>query len=139
MTIRAILKAVYAVLGAVYLFVGVGALLLPTGWLPVPLASEFANFYAVQAPDSFLSHLTQEFGTAMIALGLVFAWQAWREHPSRSLHWLLTIYLLLDALVHWVGPQGLIGAPDRALIDSVPPLLMLVLGVLRRWQYDHQQ
>ena len=56
--------------------------------------------------------------------------QASRSEPSRSLHWLLTLYLMLDSLIHWVGPQGLIGSLQRGVINSIPPLVFLVLGIL---------
>ena len=70
-----------------------------------------------------MNHLTQEFGTLAIAVGLVFLWQARRDEPSRSLHWLLTLYLVLDSSIHWVGPQGLMGSVQRRLINSIPPLV----------------
>ena len=81
-------------------------------------------------PSLYLNHLTQEFGTLVIAVGLVFLWQARREGPSRSLHWLLTLYLVLDSAIHWVGPQGLVGSLQRGLINSIPAVLLLILGVL---------
>ena len=89
-----------------------------------------AGLYAAATPESFLDHLTQEFGTLAIAVGLVFPWQARHEEPSRSLHWLLTLYLVLDAPIHGVGPQGFIGSLQRGLINLIPPLFLLILGVL---------
>jgi hypothetical protein len=50
----------------------------------------------------------------VIAIGLVFLWQARRDEPSHRLHWLLTLYLALDSVIHWVGPQGLIGRIMRS-------------------------
>jgi hypothetical protein len=131
MSLLAITKAVYALLGALYVLVGIGSIALPAGWIPLRwVGDDVAPLYSAAPPDSFLNHLTQEFGTLAIAVGLVFLWQARREEPSRSLHWLLTVYLALDASIHWVGPQGFIGSLQRGIINSIPLLLLLVLGVL---------
>ena len=131
MTLRSLTKAVYALLGVLYLLVGVGSIALPAGWIsPRWLGDDVAALYLAATPESFLNHLTQEFGTLVIAVGLVFLWQARRDEPSRSLHWLLTLYLVLDSSIHWVGPQGLIGSLQRGLINSIPPLVLLILGLL---------
>ena len=130
-TLRTLTRAVYALLGLLYLLLGVGSIALPAGWIsPRWLGGDFAELYGAAAPESFLNHLTQELGTLAIAVGLVFLWQARREDASRSLHWLLTLYLVLDSLIHWVGPQGFIGSLQRGLINSIPPLLLLTLGFL---------
>ena len=132
MTLRTLTRAVYALLGMLYFLVGVGSIALPAGWIsPRWMGNEVAGLYAAATPESFLNHLTQELGTLAIAVGLVFLWQARREEPSRSLHWLLTLYLVLDSSIHWVGPQGFIGSLRRGLINSIPPLLLLILGLLR--------
>ena len=131
MTLRTITRTVYALLGVLYLLVGVGSIALPAGWIsPRWVGDDLAGLYATATPDSFLNHLTQEFGTLAIGVGFVFLWQAGREEPSRSLHWLLTLYLVLDSSIHWVGPQGFIGSLQRGLINSIPPLLFLILGFL---------
>ena len=127
-SLRAITKALYALLGVLYVLAGAGAMVLPLGWVSAAWAGPDAVApYAAAAPESYLNHLTQEFGTLAIAVGFVFLWQARRAEPSRSLHWLLTLYLVLDASIHWVGPQGLIGSLQRGLINSTPPLLFLIL------------
>jgi hypothetical protein len=130
-TLRILTRTVYALLGVLYLLVGAGSIALPAGWIsPRWMGDDVAGLYAAATRESYLNHLTQEFGTVVIAVGLVFLWQARREEPSRSLHWLLTLYLVLDAAIHWVGPQGFIGSLQRGLINSIPPLLLLVLGFL---------
>ncbi len=131
MILRTLTRTVYALLGVGYLLVGVGSIALPAGWIsPRWVGDDGARLYAAATPESFLNHLTQEFGTLVIAVGLVFLWQARREEPSRSLHWLLTLYLVLDSAIHWVGPQGFIGSLQRGLINSIPPLSLLILGFL---------
>ena len=131
MTLLTVTKSIYVLLGILYVVVGIGAMLLPAGWISSRWVGDAAFLYDAATPESFLNHLTQEFGTLGIAVGLVFLWQARGAEPSPSLHWLLTFYLALDSLIHWVGPQGLIGSFRRGLINSIPPLLLLVLGLLR--------
>ena len=129
MSLRTLTRAVYALLGVLYLVAGIGSIALPAGWIsPRWVGDDLAALYLTATPESFLNHLTQEFGTLVIAVGLVFLWQARRDGPSRSLHWLLTLYLVLDSSIHWVGPQGLIGSLQRGLVNSIPPLLLLILG-----------
>jgi hypothetical protein len=131
--LRIVIRAVYSLLGMLYVLAGVGAMVLPLGWVsPSWAGPEAIAPYAAAAPESYLNHLTQEFGTLAIAVGFVFLWQARRAEPSRSLHWLLTLYLMLDASIHWVGPQGLIGSLQRGVTNSIPPLLFLILGLLWR-------
>ena len=131
MTLRRLTRTVSALLGVCYVLVGVGSIALPAGWIsPRWAGDDVAALYAAATPESFLNHLTQEFGTLVIAVGFVFLWQARREEPSRNLHWLLTLYLALDSAIHWVGPQGLVGSLQRGLINSIPPLVMLILGIL---------
>jgi hypothetical protein len=131
MIIRTITRAVDALLGVLYLLVGAGSIALPAGWISTGwLGEDVGALYRAAPPESYLNHLTQEFGTLVIAVGLVFLWQATRDEPARSLHWLLTLYLLLDASIHWVGPQGIIGSVQRGLINSIPALLLLILGLL---------
>jgi hypothetical protein len=130
-SLRVVTKAVYALLGVLYVLVGAGAMVLPLGWVSPEWAGADAGAqYAAAAPESYLNHQTQEFGTLAIAVGFVMLWQARQSQPSRSLHWLLTLYLMLDATIHWVGPQGVIGSLQRGLVNSVPPLVFLVLGLL---------
>jgi len=131
--LRTVTQVVYALLGVLYVLVGAGAMVLPLGWVsPSWAGAEAVPVYAGAAPDSYVNHLTQEFGTLAIAVGFVFLWQARRLEHSRSLHWLLTLYLVLDASIHWVGPQGLIGSLQRGVVNSTPPLVFLILGLL--WQ-----
>ena len=124
-----VLRIVYGLLGVLYLFIGVGSFVLPLGWLPEGIGGALLT---EESPSVFLGHLLQEFGTVVLALGLLFVWHARRKELSVGFHWLVTLYLSLDALVHWVGPEGLIGSWPRGIINSVPFTLMLVLGLLWR-------
>jgi hypothetical protein len=128
MTLNTVTRVVYAFLGIVYVVGGAGAMVLPIGWLPQGIAD---RFLAGAMPSAYFDHFLQEFGTILIALGLVFLWCARRTEQSRELHWAITFYFTLDALIHWVGPDGLIGSWQRGIINSIPPAVMLVLGLLR--------
>jgi hypothetical protein len=123
MALNKIARIVYGLLGVLYVAVGVGSMLLPTGLGDDILAGE--------APSPFVGHLLQEFGTVVLALGIVFLWYASRKEQSRIFHWAMTFYFALDALIHWVGPEGLIGSWPRGIANSIPLAVMLLLGLLQ--------
>jgi len=118
----------YCLLGILYILLGAGSMLLPTGWLPRGLAGKLL---AGETLSPFAAHLLQEFGTVVLALGFVFLWCARRREYNVSLHWAITFYFSLDALIHWVGPDGLIGSWSRGIINSIPFAVMLLLGLLQ--------
>jgi hypothetical protein len=128
MTLEKITRVIYGLLGIVYLLLGVGCMLLPTGWLPQTLTDDIL---AGEVPSSFVEHLLQEFGTVVLALGFVFLWHANRKEQSRNFHWAMTFYFSLDALIHWIGPEGLIGSWPRGIVNSIPLAVMLLLGLLQ--------
>ena len=132
MSLRLLTRAVYSLLGGLWLLLGVGSIAMPAGWISPRWLDddEVVALYVTAQPDSYVNHLTQEFGTLAIAVGFTFLWQARRNEPSLGLHWLLTLYFVLDSAIHWVGPQGLIGSLQRGLINTIPPLVMLILGLL---------
>jgi hypothetical protein len=41
----------------------------------------------------------------------------------------MTLYCSLDALIHWVGPEGLIGSWPRGIVNSIPFVVMLLVGL----------
>ena len=127
MTIRRVTRIVYGLIGLAYVLLGAGSMLLPTGWLPQSLT---AGFLDGQPLSSFTEHLLQEFGTVVIATGSVFLWQAGRTERSRLFHWAMTFYFSLDALIHWIGPGGIIGSWPRGILNSIPLAVMLLLGLL---------
>ena len=128
MKLGRVTRITYGILGIVYVLVGAGSMLLPTGWLPQTLTDDFL---AEQIRSPFLDHLLQEFGTVVLALGFVFLWQASRREHSRYFHWTMTLYFSLDALIHWIGPEGIIGSWQRGMVNSIPLAVMLLLGALQ--------
>jgi hypothetical protein len=127
MTATRLTRIVYGALGIIYVLLGIGSMLLPTGWLPEEFLREILSG---EKSSPFMSHLLQEFGTLVIALGLVFVWCASRKEVNRALHWLLTFYFSLDALIHWVGADGLLDSWRRGIVNLIPFAVMFVLGVL---------
>jgi len=121
-------RVAYGLLGILYVCLGVGSMLLPIGWLPGGVADKLL---AGETLNPFVEHLLQEFGTVVLALGLVFVWAASRKEYSGMFHWAMTFYFSLDALIHWVGPQGLIGSWPRGITNSIPFAVMLLVGVLQ--------
>ena len=121
-------RIVYGLFGILYLLVGTGSMLMPTGWLPQSLVGEFLTS-EMQSP--FVGHLLQEFGTVVLALGFAFLWYAKRREQSLSFHWAMTFYFSLDSLIHWIGPDGIIGSWSRGLFNTAPLAVMLMLGLLQ--------
>jgi hypothetical protein len=127
MLLNTVTRIVYGLFGLLYVLIGAGSMLAPAGWLPqglvdATLAREF------QSP--FVEHLVQEFGTVVLALGMIFLWFGARKQRSAIFHWVITLYFSLDALIHWIGPHGPYGDLSRGLINSVPAAIMLLLGLL---------
>lgn len=92
MRLRTVTRAVYGLRGVLYLLVGVGSIALPAGWISSQWAGDdMAPLYTAAAPESYLNHLTQEFGTLAV---------------------------------------GFIGSLQRGLVNSIAPLLLVMLGLL---------
>src|SRR5215831_838103 len=82
-------RVAYGLLGILYVCLGVGSMLLPIGWLPGGVADKLL---AGETLNPFVEHLLQEFGTVVLALGLVFVWAASRKEYSGMFHWAMTFY-----------------------------------------------
>ena len=136
MIITRLAKFLYGILGVLYLVVGIGAMLIPTGWLPPTLVGDLLTD-EMSTPAG--EHLVQEFGTVVLAVGLIFLWRATQSAWSAGFHWAMTFYFSLDALIHWIGPDGPIGSWPRGAINSVPFALMLLLGLLQARSFRRQE
>lgn len=121
-------RVVYGLFGVLYLVIGAGSIVLPLGWLPQSVQEDVLS---QAAPSAHLDHLHQEFGTVVLVLGCIFLWYARRKELSSGFHWLVTVYFLSNAAIHWVGPDGVIGSWSRGIVNSTPFVLMLLLGLLR--------
>jgi hypothetical protein len=43
----------------------------------------------------------------------------------------MALYFSLNALIHWIGPDGVIGSWPRGVANSIPLAVMLLLGLLQ--------
>jgi hypothetical protein len=122
-------RSVYALAGAIYLLIGIGVLLLGTGLLPAWVRDPI--FEAGQN-SPFTMHLIQETGTLWVLVGMLLVWFARHYDQSGRFHWAMTFYFLLDAWVHWFNAFGRFEHEPRAVINAIPLVVFLVLGLLRR-------
>ena len=129
MTLEKTIRMVYFILAAAYAVFGVAAISLPPGWLPQSLAQSFLGDESV---SPLFGHVLQEFGSLFLVLGGIFFWYAKRASLSLAFHWIITIYFLLNALVHWFGPSGFTDSWSSGVVNSIPFVVMSILGVLQR-------
>lgn len=134
MMLGKITRIVYGLFGAIFVLLGTAALLTPTGWLPQGL-SEIT--VAGEIPGPF-GHILQEYGAAFLALGFVFFWFAKYKKQSLGFHWAMTFYFALNALIHWFKPEGSTGSWLSGLMNSIPFMLLLLLGLLQQQSSERE-
>jgi hypothetical protein len=128
MNTKALARLLYGSVAVVFLLVGVIILLLHTGVLPAgvrDLVLEIAH------RDLNTIHLIQELGSILVFVGLITFWFIRHYEQSKPFHWAMTTFWGLFALVHWfdVGrPRESIRGP---LVNTIPFLLFLLVGLLR--------
>lgn len=128
MNIKAAARLLYGLFAVVFLLVGVTILLLHTGTLP---ASVRDLVLEVARRDSNAIHLIQEMGSLLVFVALITFWFIRYYEQSKPFHWAMTTFWGLFALVHWfdVGrPRESVRGP---LINTIPFLLFLLVGLLR--------
>ena len=123
-------RVTYVLAGSFYLLLGVVVLLLGTGLLPAWVHDRIFEF---GQNNPFTMHLIQETGTLWVLVGLLLFWFARNYDQSVKFHWAMTFYFSLDAFVHWFSAYGKFENEPRAIINAIPFLLFLVLGLLRRY------
>jgi hypothetical protein len=121
-------KFSYAVFGTLFLAGGAGVLLIKTGLLPGPLEETLADF---GRGDLNTLHVMQEFGSLLVFAGLITFWFLRHYEESKAFHWSLTTFWALFALVHWFDVRKSLEAIAGPLINTVPFILFLVVGLLR--------
>ncbi|HEV2802071.1 MAG TPA: hypothetical protein VGW12_16470 [Pyrinomonadaceae bacterium] len=129
MNVEAITKALYGFLGVVLIVVGASVLLLETGLLPGAFSRAVSD--SVNNDASAL-HIVQEFGAFLVFVGLITLWFMRHYAESRFFHWALTAAWALIALAHWFDVRGSRDEKIGPIINSVPFVLFLLLGLLRR-------
>jgi len=128
MVIRLISKVVYSVFGAVFLIVGATVMLLHTGLMPDSLRQIVVGF---AHEDELAIHLIQELSSLLVFTGLITFWFVRHYAQSLTFHWAMTAFWALFSFAHWwdgrPGPRSVKGP----IINTIPLLIFLLLGVLR--------
>ena len=125
---RVIAKALYCLTGLIFLLAGTSVLSLGTGLLPGAVKDLILN--VAHGEDNTL-HILQEFSSLMVFAGLISLWSVWHYDRSRFFHWAMTAFWALFALVHWFDFTGGFHVGTGQVINSVPVVLFLLVGLLR--------
>jgi hypothetical protein len=128
MTVRAIAKSVYGVFGAIFLIAGVAVFLLPTGLLPGAVENLVED---IGRGDLNTLHIIQELGSVLIFVGLITFWFIRHYEQSKPFHWALAVFWGFFALAHWVDARGGAHAGTGQVINTIPFVLLLLVGLLR--------
>ena len=126
---RILARLVYGVMAAAFLAAGAVTLLVNTGLLPDAVRNVVVVQFG-QNNNGFL-HIIQELGTLLVLVGLVLVWCVLHYEQSRFIHWSLTAYWALMALIHWFNVAGPWQSVVGPLVNTVPVTVFLVIGLLR--------
>jgi hypothetical protein len=129
MLTRTLAQYLYALLGVVFLLAGVSVLLLGTGLLPAPV---WELIHAIGQGNGNTLHIMQEFGSLLVFVGLIAFWFLRHYDQSRPFHWAMTLFWGLFALVHWVDVRGTMEVGVGQVINTIPFVLFLAVGLLRQ-------
>ena len=129
MKIEIIVKVVYGFFAVAFLLVGIIAFASGTGLLPEPLQGIVRG--AAHGDDNAL-HIIQEFGAFLVFIGLITFWFIQHYDQSRNFHWAMTIAWGLIALAHWFDVRESRNSLISPVINSIPLILFVTLGLLRR-------
>jgi hypothetical protein len=134
MKIKALAKSVYGLFGTAFLIVGATVMLFHTGLLPGSVQNLIMG---IAHSDPNTLHIMQEFASILVFAGLVSIWFVRHYEDSKLYHWAMTAFWALFAVAHWVdgreGPRSVSGP----MIDTIPFLLFLLIGLLR-WNSERQ-
>ena len=112
-------KIIYLVFGGFAILFGTATLTVP-GWL-ISEALESRH----------LAHNLREQGAAVIFLGSVALWCAFNYERSKAIHYLLTLFTLLDAAIHWFDfSQGRLPLASP-ILNSVPFIIFALMAFKR--------
>jgi hypothetical protein len=129
--INPITKIVYGLFGVLFVLVGGSVLLVNTGLLPQVVRNIIVDS---TKGDGQLLHVIQEWGNAHLLLGLVTFWFIRHYERSQAYHWAMTGYFAVDALIHWFDVRGAPESIVGPLINTIPFVLFVTLGLLRSVQ-----
>jgi hypothetical protein len=132
--VRLLAQALYGLFGVTYFAAGAGVLAYRTGLLPVAVTDLILG---VAGGDLNTVHVMQEFGTHLLAAGVLALWFAWNYERSWAFQWAMTAGWGAFALVHWFDVRGPIRSLGGPLVNSVPFLLFAAVGLLR-WRTERR-
>jgi hypothetical protein len=125
---RVLAKALYVLLGVVFLAAGASVLLLGTGLLPEPVRALLED---IGDGNANTLHIMQEFGSLLVFAGLIALWFVRHYEASKTFHWAMTAFWGLFALVHWVDIRGGLQFGIGQMINTIPFILFVGVGLLR--------
>jgi hypothetical protein len=126
-------RSLYVLFGTIYLAAGMTALLFGTGVLPEALKNIVLE---IARGDLNAVHITQEFGSLLVFAGLITFWFAWHYEQSRFFHWAMTAFWAIFALIHWFDVRGRAEFDIGDLINSIPFILFLSVGLVTRYRTE---
>jgi hypothetical protein len=126
---RILARLVYGLMAAAFLAAGAITLLVNTGLLPDGVRNVVVVQFG-QNNNGFL-HVIQELGSLLVLVGLVLVWCVRHYEQSRFIHWALTAYWALMALIHWFHVANPSPSLAGRLVNAIPFVLFLIIGILR--------
>ena len=128
MNTKTLAQFLYSFFGAVFMLVGVSVLLLRTALLPDAVRSIVVS---IGHDDSNTLHIMQELGSLLVFAGLIMFWFVRYYEQSKFFHWAMTAFWGLFALVHWFDVGGQLRSVRGPMINTIPVILFLLVGLLR--------
>jgi hypothetical protein len=127
--VSVVTRGVYVLTGILALLIGIVALLPGTGLLPMRLHD---LVFELGLNDPLGVHVVQEMATLYVLLGVMLLWFARHYEHSERFHWLMTFWTLLLLWVHWFSAYGTFNNEPQVIVDAIPFVVFLTLGLLRR-------
>ncbi len=122
-------RFLYVLFGVLYLIAGTTVLLFRTELLPPAVKSTLLD---AARGDLNVVHIAQEFGSLLVFTGLITLWFARHVQQSRFFHWAMTTFWALFALIHWFDVRGPVRFDAGVLINAIPFLLFLSVGLVTK-------
>jgi len=135
MKVEPMAKSLYGFFAALFLIAGASVLLLGSGLLPAAIRTLIMD---IANDDLNAIHLVQELGSMLVFAGLISIWFIRHYEQSRFFHWSMTTFWALFALAHWFVAGGPFHAARGAAINTIPFVLFLIVGLLRKSQEGNQ-
>jgi hypothetical protein len=129
MSTAVLARSMYVLFGALYIAAGTAVLLFRTSLLPEVLRDAVLD---IAQGDLNAVHISQEFGSLLVFAGLITLWFARHYQESLFFHWSMTVFWGLFALIHWLDVRGDAEFDIGVLINTIPFILFLLVGLVTR-------